>query len=103
MPLVLHAAVDSPGEKGHGAAGVGDEDLEARMAVEDAGEEHAREGDGDFHGEAEGEWEHVTVFVGSWAVDGGWEAVMRMEEDEGLSLFECCPYRVEVGIIETIA
>lgn len=92
--------MDPPRQKGHRAARVRDQDPEARVAVEDAGEEHAREGDGGFHGEAEGEGEHVAVFGRAGAVDGGREAVVRVQEGEGLVLGERGPDGVEGGVVE---
>lgn len=38
----------------------------------------------------------MTVFVRSGAVDGGWEAIVGMEEYELLAFFEGCVYRVEI-------
>ena len=58
--LVVNAGLDPAREEGEGAAGVGEEDLESGVPVEDPGEVGARDGDGGFEGEAEGEGEDVA-------------------------------------------
>ena len=79
---MLAARLDPSGEEGQCPAAVGEEEGESGVAVEDAGEIHACDGDGGFEGEAEGEGEDVAGSRDGAERAGG-EAVVRVEECEG--------------------
>jgi hypothetical protein len=57
---------------------VGQEKLEGRVAVEHAGEDEARDGDGCLEGEAEAEGENVAVVL---LAEGAVDAVVRVLRD----------------------
>lgn len=80
---------------------MGDQEFQFRIAVEDTAEPHACECDCGFHGKAEAEGEDVAVFGGAGAVNGGWETVVGVEEDEEGVGFEGCPDGIESWVIET--
>ena len=85
---MVHAGLDAAREERQRAARVCEEDLQRGVAVEDAGEVGARDGDGGFEREAEGEGEDVAGAgdVGGAAEGGVGEAVMGMEKNKCLGL-----------------
>lgn len=53
LALVGDARLDPPGQEGQGATGVGQQEQQLGVPVEDAGEVHAGDGDGGLEREAE--------------------------------------------------
>ena len=102
MSFVPDTAFDPPGEKRRRAARVGEQDLETGEPVEYPAQVHARERYGRFHREAESQREDVAVVSrGTRAEDVAGEAVVRVQEDEGVGGFEGGVDGVEVWVVHS--
>ncbi len=99
--VVGDAGGEAGGELGEDAAGVGEEDAEGGVAVEDACEDEARDGGGGLEGKAEGEGEDVSVVLRTER--GCADAVVGVEEHDEAGVCERGPERLEPGVVETAA
>jgi hypothetical protein len=96
--VVLDAGIESAGQIGQRAAGVGNQELQRRMAFQRAAQDQARDGNRGLEGEAERQQQRVAG-IGEEAVAN---AVVRMHEHEQPCPRGGGPDRFELGIVQSL-